>query len=193
MKKYKIVALCGQAGAGKDALLNALAKLYPQENKIVSHTTRSPREYEKNGKDYYFVSPQEFERLELEGKMLESSWFNSWSYGTSLLALEENKLNFGVFNPEGLRSLDKNPSIQALIIICDCPDNIRLIRQLGREKDPNIQEIIRRYYADKNDFSDLDFTERENTIVMRTDGSLTVKEEANILKQYIDDWAKFIK
>ena len=43
------------------------------------------------------------------------------------------------------------------------------------------------------DFSEFDISNRENTIIMRTDGSLTTEEEAEVLKEYIDDWANYVK
>lgn len=40
--------------------------------------------------------------------MLEAAEFNGWVYGTSVLDLAEDKLNFGVFNPAGVEALDSH-------------------------------------------------------------------------------------
>lgn len=193
MKKYNIVAICGKAGAGKDALLQALAKIYPEAHIKVSYTTRPPRDYEVDGKDYHFITRDEFIQLIEEGKMLEAAEFNGWVYGTSVLDLVEDKLNFGVFNPAGVEALDNHDFLNVLLIMCDCPDHIRLIRQLSRENTPNVEEVLRRYNTDRFDFSEFDISNRENTIIMRTDGSLTAEEEAEVLKGYIDDWVNYVK
>ena len=193
MKKYNIVAICGKAGAGKDALLQALAKIYPEAHIKVSYTTRPPRDYEVDGKDYHFITRDKFIQLIEEGKMLEAAEFNGWVYGTSVLDLAEDKLNFGVFNPAGVEALDNHDFLNVLLIMCDCPDHIRLIRQLSRENTPNVEEVLRRYNTDRFDFSEFDISNRENTIIMRTDGSLTAEEEAEVLKGYIDDWVNYIK
>lgn len=193
MKKYNIVAICGKAGAGKDALLQALAKIYPEAHIKVSYTTRPPRDYEVNGKDYHFITRDEFIQLIEEGKMLEAAEFNGWIYGTSVLDLAEDKLNFGVFNPAGVEALDSHDFLNVLLIMCDCPDHIRLIRQLSRENTPDVEEVLRRYNTDRFDFSEFDISNRENTIIMRTDGSLTTEEEAEVLKGYIDDWVNYVK
>lgn len=193
MKKYNIVAICGKAGAGKDALLQALAKIYPEARIKVSYTTRPPRDYEVDGKDYHFITRDEFIQLIEEGKMLEAAEFNGWVYGTSILDLAEDKLNFGVFNPAGVEALDNHDFLNILLIMCDCPDHIRLIRQLSRENTPDVEEVLRRYNTDRFDFSEFDISNRENTIIMRTDGSLTAEEEAEVLKGYIDDWVNYIK
>ena len=60
MKKYKIVALIGKAGSGKDTLLQNLIDDNKGWNEIISCTTRPPREGEKNGVNYYFLSDEEF-------------------------------------------------------------------------------------------------------------------------------------
>ena len=56
-----------------------------------------------------------------------------------------------------------------------------------------MEEVLRRYNTDRFDFSEFDISNRENTIIMRTDGSLTAEEEAEVLKGYIDDWANYVK
>ncbi len=56
--KIKIVAIIGEAGSGKDTLLNALIEsdLNNKYHRVVSYTTRKPRANEVNGKDYFFIS-----------------------------------------------------------------------------------------------------------------------------------------
>ena len=79
MKKYKVVALVGKAGSGKDSLCAALIDQLQDEgfkaNKVVSYTTRPPRDNEIDGRDYYFVTPQEIASLIFENKILEATEF----------------------------------------------------------------------------------------------------------------------
>jgi len=93
--------------------------------------------------------------------MLEYTGFNGWFYGTSLDSLSAEKINIGVFNPAGIRSLSQNPEIDLKVFRVKCSDKHRLLRQLNREKNPNVDEIVRRYYADKADFSELEFEYEE--------------------------------
>lgn len=59
--KYKIIALIGEAGSGKDrALKEILKKENNSFNEIIHTTTRPPREKEVDGKNYYFVSNEAF-------------------------------------------------------------------------------------------------------------------------------------
>ena len=87
--------------------------------------------------------------------MLEATVFNSWGYGTTINSLNENKINIGVFNPAGVESLMKDSRINLKVFYINTSDKERLIRQLGRESNPDIEEIFRRFKADTIDFSDL--------------------------------------
>ncbi len=157
----KVVALMGKAGSGKDTLAQAIIQRSPQLfNLIVSCTTRPSREGEKDGVDYYFLTNKEFAEKVKNGDMLEYTEFNNWKYGTAKSCLSSDKINIGVFNPTGIRSLMGSDDIDLTVYYLRVPDRIRLIRQLERESNPDIKEIIRRYYADEGDFkniSDIDF------------------------------------
>ena len=88
-----MVILSSPSGAGKTTLVNLLAKNNNFEISI-SHTTRKPRPNESSGKDYYFVSDQEFKRLINNQEFLEyAKVFNNY-YGTSRTPVIDN-LNKG--------------------------------------------------------------------------------------------------
>ena len=77
-----MVILSSPSGAGKTTLVNLLSKNNNFEISI-SHTTRKPRPNETSGKDYYFVSDQEFKRLIKNEEFLEyAKVFNNF-YGTT--------------------------------------------------------------------------------------------------------------
>lgn len=156
MEKYDIIAIMGQAGAGKDSFLNTLANkdYLPQFSPIISCTTRPKRDYEKDGVDYHFLTNEEFAEQVLNGEMLEATVFNNWCYGTSIKSLTKNKINIGVFNPEGVEILRDNQNINLTVIYIIADDKTRLLRQLNREENPDCKEIVRRYGTDKNDFND---------------------------------------
>ena len=80
MNKYKIIALIGEAGSGKDFLLRCAKNKYPEYNEIISCTTRPKRSGEIDGKNYYFLTNKEFDSLVKNGKMLETANFNGWNY-----------------------------------------------------------------------------------------------------------------
>ncbi|OCF59467.1 guanylate kinase [Kwoniella mangroviensis CBS 10435] len=79
---------CGPSGTGKSTLLNKLFSDYPgQFGFSVSHTTRNPRAGEENGREYHFVSREEFMRRVENGEFLEWAEFGGNCYGTTFAAL----------------------------------------------------------------------------------------------------------
>lgn len=66
-----LVVLSGPSGAGKDAVLDELERRGYRFHRVITCTTRPPRENERDGVDYNFVSDTEFDRLIAEGGLLE--------------------------------------------------------------------------------------------------------------------------
>lgn len=154
---YNIIALIGESGSGKDTMLKEFLIQYPQCNKIITSTSRSPREHEIEGIHYHFYSDEEFIRKIQNDEMIEWSIFNNWQYGTSFDALSKDSLNIGVFNPAAIRQLLKNNKCNIKVFWVRTTPKERLLRQLLREEDPNVYEIVRRAKADFEDFEKIDF------------------------------------
>lgn len=158
MKKYKIIALFGQSGAGKDTIQKWITEKYKKEcNPIVSCTTRPPREGEVNGKDYFFISETEFAQNVLDLKMIEATEFRGWFYGTRYSELSIDKLNIGVFNVAGIEHLLEDPQLEVYPVVISASPKTRLLRALNREACPDCNEICRRFKTDNEDFSFIDF------------------------------------
>ncbi len=66
-----LVVLSGPSGAGKDAVLDELARRGHRFHRVVTCTTRPPRDTERDGVDYYFVSDAEFDALIASDGLLE--------------------------------------------------------------------------------------------------------------------------
>ena len=185
---YKIIALCGKSGAGKDSLMMAVfSHLEKYLNPIISHTTRPKREKEIADKSYHFVSEDEFLTLIDENKMLETTSFNNWYYGTSIDSLSNDKINIGVFNPDGIMSLLEDDRIKLEIYYITAKGKTRLIRQLNREENPNVDEIIRRYSADEIQFQKMNNIEC-NIMVNETSGDYM--NIVNSICQKVKQWAE---
>lgn len=185
---YKIIALCGKSGAGKDSLMMAtFSRLEEYLNLIISHTTRPKREKEVADKNYHFVSNDQFLTLIDENKMLETTCFNNWYYGTSIDSLSDSKINIGVFNPEGIISLLKDDRIELEIYYITAKGKTRLIRQLNREKNPDVDEIIRRYTTDEIQFQLMDNI-KCNIITNET--LEDYNNIVNLLTQKVKQWAE---
>lgn len=155
--KIYIIALFGKSGAGKDFLKKELIKNSDIFKEVINYTTRPKRDYEENGKNYYFTDPDTFAKKILDGSMIEASVFNNWLYGTSIENLDKDKINVGVFNINAIECLLENDRLKVYPILIEARNKIRLERLLKREKDPNCKEICRRFLKDEGDFLDIPF------------------------------------
>ena len=170
MNKYRVIAICGESAAGKDTYLQEMLKVgYGEVHEIISCTTRPPRQNELDGRNYHFLTSKQYADKIKRGEMLETSHFRDWFYGTSIDALQHNKINIGVFNPTGIRSLLKDPRVSVYVVRMIAPAKMRLLRSLNREDNPDVDEIVRRYLADEEDFKDF-FLENERIFNVGEEG-----------------------
>ena len=77
------------SGAGKSTLVNALLAREPNVQLSVSYTTRHPRKGDKDGREYHFVSVEEFMQRRADGEFLESAEVHGNYYATSRKWIEE--------------------------------------------------------------------------------------------------------
>ena len=77
-----LVVVSGFSGAGKGTLMKELLKRYDNYALSVSATTRQPREGEKDGEDYFFVSREYFQQMIEEGRLVEYAQYVNHYYGT---------------------------------------------------------------------------------------------------------------
>lgn len=147
-----LIAIIGQAGSGKDSIYRRIVHQY-KYHPVVGYTTRPIREGEVDGRDYHFVSVEEFDELDL----ITYKSFNNWYYGISKESFSETEINIGVFNPSQIADLLERNDIDMEIYEIVASDKIRLIRQLTREENPDVKEILRRFGTDAHDFEYLDF------------------------------------
>lgn len=90
-KQYsgRLFLVTAPSGAGKSSLVNALLKMEPDIKLSISHTTRAPRPGEENGREYHFVTVEEFEAMKDRGEFVESALVHGNYYGTSRVWIEE--------------------------------------------------------------------------------------------------------
>ena len=191
MNKYKIIAICGKSASGKDTLLHMIMN-NTALHEIVSCTTRPPREGEVDGVNYHFLTNQEFADKIEKGQMLEATIFRDWCYGTSIDGLDSTKINVGVFNVDGIDILCDNPNVDLYVVLTQASDKCRLIRSLRREINPDVDEIVRRYLADKEDFESFSQI-YEPDFTLDTEGvGFSYLEEAarDIVSDAIRHWAE---
>jgi guanylate kinase len=84
-----LFVVAAPSGAGKSSLVKALLELDSRIQPAVSHTTRPPRGQEKHGREYFFLSPEEFDGMVRRNAFLEWAHVHGQRYGTSRHAIEE--------------------------------------------------------------------------------------------------------
>ncbi len=85
----KLVVLTGPSGVGKGTLVRKLLQRHPELYLSISATTRSPRDGEIDGEDYYFLDRAEFEAKIAAGDLLEWAEFAGNYYGTPKTAISD--------------------------------------------------------------------------------------------------------
>lgn len=84
-----LFVVAAPSGAGKSSLVKALLELDSHVQPSVSHTTRAPRGQEKHGREYFFVSQQEFDSMVATNAFVEWAHVHNHRYGTSKKAIED--------------------------------------------------------------------------------------------------------
>jgi guanylate kinase len=88
-RKPLVYIISAPSGSGKSTLTNELLKLVPNLVFSISYTTRASRGSEQNGKQYHFITMQEFDRMVREGEFLEHANVHGNCYGTARRFLRE--------------------------------------------------------------------------------------------------------
>ena len=144
----KRIVLAGHAASGKDHARKVLESIGLEYG--ISYTTRPPRDGEVNGKDYHFLTKNQFERMIHKDKWYEYVTFNNWYYGTSNEQFHGGCQVF-IMTPHGISLIKPEDRSETLIIFFNIPESIRRERLIGRND--NSDSIDRRMEADTKDFS----------------------------------------
>lgn len=92
MKNRGILAVVsGFSGSGKGTIMKELLQQYDNYALSISATTRQPREGEMHGREYFFLSKEEFEQLIKEEKLIEYAQYVGNYYGTPSSFVEEQR------------------------------------------------------------------------------------------------------
>ncbi len=160
----RIFYIMGKSSSGKDTIYKRLmADKSLNFKEIIGYTTRPIREGEENGKEYFFVTESEMEKMCCEGKVIERRAYNTvhgiWNYFTAddgqIDLSRGNCLLIGTLESyKNVRKYYGNDKLVPIYVYVE--DGIRLERALAREKqqkEPKYEEMCRRFLADAEDFS----------------------------------------
>lgn len=159
----RIFCLMGKSSSGKDTLYRMLQEEL-QLDTIVPYTTRPIRKGENDGVEYHFITEEEVERLQAQGKIIELRAYDTvhgvWKYLTvddrQVDISERDYLMIGTV--DAYRKLKDYYGEKYLVpIYIEVDNGIRLQRALDRERNqsvPKYAEMCRRFLADEEDFSE---------------------------------------
>jgi guanylate kinase len=144
-EKGLFIVVSAPSGAGKSSICQRLLQACPEIKFSVSYTSRPPRPNEINGKDYYFISRDEFQRRIDQNEFVE--WIENYGqlYGTSIKAMEDffqkgNDLLLDI-EPRGAKKI-KQKFKKGIFVFVLPPSRVELLKRLekrGHETDKAIK------------------------------------------------------
>jgi guanylate kinase len=149
----RLFVVSAPSGAGKTSLVKALLEREPRLALSISHTTRSPRPTEQEGREYHFVSREAFDRLRAAGGFLEYAQVFDNFYGTSRGQLDAQRAAGRdvvlEIDWQGARQVRKAcPECESIFILPPSRDALRHRLQARRTDSP---EVIERRLRDAVD------------------------------------------
>lgn len=161
----KLFCIMGKSASGKDTIFRRLTEDERLSlKKVVPYTTRPSRKGEENGRDYYFVSEDKYEKMCRERRIIERRTYQTvngpWHYFTA----DDGQIDLSEGSYIIIGTLEAYVQIcryygkeNVIAIYIEVEDTVRLERAFLREKSqnqPNYAEMCRRFLADCEDFSE---------------------------------------
>jgi guanylate kinase len=149
----KLFVVTGPSGVGKGTLVRGLLEQVPELELSVSATTRKPRPGERDGVDYHFLSPDEFERRVAAGDFLEHATYSENRYGTLRSEVERRRGQRGrvvlEIDVQGARQVRETVPDAVLVFIAPPSREALRARLIGRGTDTPQQVDARMLTAER--------------------------------------------
>lgn len=165
-KKGLLIILSGPSGAGKDSVIRKIMEKRKDLKLSISYTTRLPREGEVNGKDYHFVSKNEFMEIVNNGQMLEYATYCNNYYGTPSFEIDKelvkgNKIILEI-EVQGAEQVIKKSSESVSVFIV--PPSIDTLKQRLLKRGLDTPETVKNRVAEAK--KEINFANNYNYIVV---------------------------
>lgn len=184
MSKGKLLVISGPSGVGKGTIVKMLLTRRPQASLSISCTTRAPREGEKEGESYFFISGDKFKEMLADGGFLEYSEHFDNFYGTPRKFVEERLKEGDVIleiEVDGALNVKKVMPDAVLVMIAP-PDRQTLYARLRGRGSESESEISRR--LDRADY-ELSKAPQYDYVIINDDLATAVDEVEKILEKEI--------
>lgn len=163
-----IICLTGPTCSGKTTLAKYMEKEQGYE-RIITYTTRPPREGEMDGVDYHFIHNYEYHEKKHDGFFIETTSYNvspltTWWYGSALKDYFGESPKVVVLEPDGVTKIKlAYPEIDMFVVYLDIDLEVCVSRAQKRGDNP--EEVKRRILADVNRFESFKNSRFVNSII----------------------------
>ena len=144
--KGLLLIISGFSGTGKGTVINRLLEKYDEKYALsISATTRSPREGEQDGREYFFKTREEFEEMIAKDELIEHACYVDNYYGTPKRYVEE-KLEAGknvILEIEIQGALDVKRLFPEAVLIFLLPPSVAELERRLRERGTETEEVVR--------------------------------------------------
>ena len=185
-----MVIISGPSGSGKGTVVKEIFDISDKFAYSISATSRQPREGEIDGKDYYFVSREEFEDMIAKGEMLEHNYYCGNYYGSPkehvYKELERGRnviLEIDVNGGMQIKSKYPEDTVLIMLVPPDADTLEKRLRSRGTETDEVIAKRIERAREE------LLFTDKYDYVVVNRDGTIrecaqSIIDIINVVQEY---------
>lgn len=160
-RNIMLIVISGPSGSGKTTVCNRLLEVMPELQYSISFTTRAARRGEEDGKDYFFISKEEFQKRIKENKFLEyATVFDNYYSTDKDWVLSQDKDVLLSIDVQGAAQVRKNCPEAVLIFLM--PPSMKILEERLRQRaTDNPQEISKRLSKAKEEMaqvSNYDYT-----------------------------------
>lgn len=188
MQQGKMIIFTAPSGAGKSTIVHHLLQAFPQLEFSISATTRLRRPHEENGKDYYFVSKEEFRAWIADGAFVEwEEVYEDQFYGTLRREIERiwHKGKHIVFDIDvrGATHLKAAYPDQSLAVFVKPPSYEILVERLIKRRTENEQSLKKRLERIKKE---LTYETKFDVVLLNDQLDIAFKEAEKIVADFIE-------
>ena len=187
----KIIVITAPSGAGKSTIVKKLIQQRLDLEFSISCTTRSPREGEVNGKDYYFITVPEFQQRIQKGDFVEhEEVYPGQFYGSLNSEVEriwsKRKIVLYDIDVKGAESIKKKYGTDALVIYIAPPDKETLTRRLTNRNTESKDSLKKRI---KKAEEELSYQSKADKIVVNGDFDIAFMNVKNVITNFLKQGA----
>ncbi len=194
-QEHLLIVVSAPSGAGKTTLCREVLNHIPNLAFSISHTTRSPRAGETNGKNYFYISQQEFQEALDQKKMAEWTEIYGNRYGTSRQTIDDMfarncDVLFDIDEPGARQLKQAYPSVITVLVL---PPSLPVLRQRlidrGTEEGQALEGRLQRAREEIEAMRWYDYVVINDTIAEASDQlrAVIISERCRHNRQSIED------